>query len=47
MRRSLSDQQRDEGAVLVLVLVFLGAVGVVVLALLSQTGVAVKNTVVE
>lgn len=46
MRQMATDQNREEGAVLVLVLAFLGAIGLITLALLSQTGVAVKNTVV-
>lgn len=46
MSRDGARTSRDEGAVLVLVLAFLAGVGVVTLALLSQTGVAVRNTTV-
>jgi hypothetical protein len=42
----MDDDRDDEGAVLVLVLAFLAAVGVVTLALLSQSGVGVKSTVI-
>lgn len=39
-----SRQDDDEGAVLILVLAFLGTVGIVILALLTQVGVGVKST---